>query len=455
MVKHEDLREDFRDHDGQNEYDGEEYDSASSEEEIDVPLSASLNHVSLPYDHPPPNGNGNGLHSSSTKPLMDFTSLGSGLNNGNGHYNHHINEIGASEHAADGRRMSFNGHSNVANSSMGMSGSLLQRQQAQHQPALNGYPYQQQYTSNPAAHGQQQAYLDQNANTAYQNGSNPSHSASFSHQDNQGAFPKPQIQHQQSHHVESSVRFIPGFLSAIHGDTPTPSPPNGFSQNNIGHRQHPTAQQAQQPIIHQQNTQNGVTGMGAGMAVNGSNGSTHLPLGARTMSNDDHAKLQLMLPPSNTGQQTDQNGMVSSGYNIALAHVAASAVARNNSSSASGNANRDGKNARVGSTWTENDSLQGMQHQQQASQFPQLPVRPDVVFDQDSAAGRGYVGINVRSSSDGGASKIEAGLTMLIGEDGSKEVGPGVGSAASAETTSSVRALKMDLGEEGHDAANE
>ncbi|KAJ9104639.1 hypothetical protein QFC21_002137 [Naganishia friedmannii] len=448
LVKHEDLRDDLREIDGHHEYDAEDYDSASSEEEIDVPLSASIHHVSLPYTHPPPigNGNGNGSYPSLTKPLsMDYLAPGIGVINGNGHYNNHLNDSGASNHATDGRRMSFNAQ---GNSSMGMSGNPLQRQQTQQRSALNGYPYQQQHPSQPTAHVQQQAYHDQNANSSYTNGTQSSHSACFGHQDNQDAFQKPQLPHQQSHHVESSVRFIPGFLSAIHGDTPTPSPPNGFSQSNIGHRQSIAVQQA----MHQQHNQNVSASVGSDMAVNAAN---HAPLGARTMSSDDHAKLQLMLPPSNVGQQSDQNGMVSSGYNISLAHVAASAAARNNSNGTGGNAIGDGQSARAGSTWTETDPLQGMQDHQQSSQFSQLPTRAGMVFNHDSSAGRDYVGINVRSSLDAGTSKIEAGLAMLIGDDVSREVGPGVGSATSAETTSSVRALKMDLGEEGHDAANE
>jgi hypothetical protein len=44
---------------------------------------------------------------------------------------------------------------------------------------------------------------------------------------------------------------------------------------------------------------------------------------------------------------------------------------------------------------------------------------------------------------------------MIGGEDIGKDVGPGVGSVNSGGTTASLKALKMDLGEEGHDAANE
>lgn len=450
-VKREDLREELREVDGHHEYDGEDYDSASSEEEMDVPLSATINHVSLPYNHPPPIGNGNGTHGSSTRPLaIEYAPADTGLTNGNGHYNHHMNDIGGN-HATDGRRSSFNAQSNGGNNSMGMSGNLLQRQQGQHQTALNGYPYQQQYLTQTTANLQQQAYHDQNANVPYTNGTHSSHSASFGHQDNQGAFQKPQLQHQQSHHVESSVRFVPGFLSAIHGDTPTPSPPNGFSQSNIGHRPHSAAQQAQQQAMHQQHTHNVVTSNASSMIANGTN---HAPsLNVRAMSNDDHSKLQLMLPPASAGQRTDHNDMVSSGYDISLGHVSASTAAKNSSNVVIGNANRDGKLPRTGSTWMSDD--QGMQDHQQLSQFSQLPTQSDMVFNQGSAAGRDYVDVSVRSSLDAGTSKIEAGLAMLIGDDGSKDVGPGVGSATSAETTSSVRALKMDLGEEGHDAANE
>lgn len=343
-------------------------------------------------------------------------------------------------------------------------------------------PHQSQYQAHSVAHGQQ-AYGNP-LNATYTNGMQSAHSGSFPqlqsdhHAHNQYQSHSSQQPHVQAHHAESSVRFIPGLLSAVHGDTPTPSPPNGYRQEN-GVQQQPNGKtdHSHQQRLHHLSMMSSAPGLASTLASFTSASSGGRPssaheaertrieneLGAST--SQAHSQPQQITDGRHLSEShplslahAASHGLVSSGYNISLSApngMHDGSLARQGSEY-DGSQNRSGEQrVGAGNTWMGNGPARpGMSTHLSHNDQPHL--RPATGYDPDTGlTRRDYAGLDLHASADGGVNGIGIESGMVGGEDIGKDVGPGVGSANSGGTTASLKALKMDLGEEGHDAANE
>jgi hypothetical protein len=472
LVKHEDLAIDevrdggMREISGYHDQDGEEYDSASSDEVGDLALNngshqSSSNHV----------GGGMGQQSYSNainSASVNHLSVDNGqTRNGHGmldagHRRNSYNEATSIHHAFTGesgpRKMSFNNGSVAASGTMGMSMATLQGPQTLHQNGISGHPYQQQYPVLPPPQHQSFANMYSGSHASQPGQMGPPDHTSQNHL---------QAQDAQPHHAESSVRFIPGFLSATHGDTPTPSPPNGYRQGNGGQQRN-----GNQDSLQQSRSQHAA--MSHSIPVSASNLSPFNPTsalarphsknGSNAPISDSHAQSQRAsdiaqsIPnhPLSLAHATS-HGLVSSGYNISLS---APNGVQDGSISKLGQLYDTSQNhveperlAGNGNIWSATDPRQAslaISHQTD-QQGPSLSSGDD---QSSGLMRRDYAERDARTSI--GADAIRADDEPGIGgEDVGRDVGPGVGSSHSGGTTASLKALKMDLGEEGNDAANE
>lgn len=469
LVKHEDTavgegRGRGSRENGHQDYEGDEYDSASSEDDVEVPLSATANvHQS--------SGNHAGGGISHVSYAMDYVSSD---NRSNGHGTGQLNEHGSNNHAfTAARRVSF-GHHLDGNGPNGMSMASLQGSQSLHQPGMSTHPQQSQYQPHVTSHGQQP--YGNSINPAYTNGVQSSHPGSFpqsqsDHHSQSQFHHQSQQPHVQSHHAESSVRFVPGFLSAVHGDTPTPSPPNGYRQGSVAQQQQNGSNE--HPHLHRSHhlsIANDASGLVSNMSSlnpvsSGSRGpqSGEQPRTEMTTVSQTHSEQHQLADGRHMSEShplslayAAAHGLVSSGYSISLSApngIDDGSAARHGQeyhraqNQAEGHGSTD-----PGDAWMDNNARQGMSAQSQDQQH----LRPSVVHDQGAGLiRRDYVGLDHHMSADGGASKLDNESLLIGGEDIGRDVGPGVGSANSGGTSDSLKALKMDLGEEGHDAANE
>jgi hypothetical protein len=446
LIKHEDNGE-GRDKDargnGHQDYD-DDYGSDSSEGEIDVPLSAGSNTARQPSAS---QTGGNAQASYST----DYLSADN-RSNGNGM----LNDRGSSNHVFAGtRRVSF-GHDVNGGGSHGMSMTPLQGlqapQQSQYQPQI---PHAQQSYGNS---------LNASYANGVQTGSLPPSQPDL-HAHHQYPY-NSQSAHIPPHHTESSVRFIPGLLSAVHGDTPTPSPPNGYRQGNGGQQQSNGNIDQQQQRSHHLTMMTSAPGLASTLASFTSASSGARPSSAhgiepRTAASQAHGQPYQEVNGRHVSEShplslahAASHGLVSSGYNISLS---------------TSNGMRDGSLARQGpeydgtqnrldeqragsNAWANGSARHGLAMHPLHDDQPHL--RTSVGYDPDTRLmRRDYAGLDPHVSSDLNGNGNESGLPG--GDDVSKDAGPGVGSSNSGGTTASLKALKMDLGEEGHDAANE
>lgn len=468
LVKHEDLAIDetrdggLREINGYHDHDGDEYDSASSDEAGDLALNngshqSSSNHIAGGVGQ---QSYGNAINSAATNHLSvdnGQTRNGHGMLDA-GHRRNSYNEATSMHHAFNGesgnRKMSFGNGNGGGGGTMGMSMANLQGPQGLHQNGISGHPYQQQYPILPPPQHQSFANMYSGSHTSQPGQMGPPDHTSQNHLQAQDA--------QLSHHAESSVRFIPGFLSATHGDTPTPSPPNGYRQGNGGQQRNGNQDPLQQPRSAMTHSIPNISPLNptSALARPHSQGSKN---GIVPPTGDSHAQSQRA---SDIAQSTSNHalslahaashGLVSSGYNISLSAP---------------NGGQDGSMSKLGqlydtsqthmepervatngNMWLATDPRQASLASHQVDQ-----TGPSLSTGYDQSSGlmrRDYAERDAQASI--GAEVIRAEDEHGMGaEDVGRDVGPGVGSSHSGGTTASLKALKMDLGEEGNDAANE
>lgn len=444
LVKHEDNGE-ARDKEsrgnGHQDYE-DDYGSDSSEGDIDVPLSAHHNTARQPSV-------AQTAGSVQASYSADYLSADN-RSNGNG--------IGSSHQAfAAARRVSFGQDVNGGGSN-GMSITPLQGSQGPHQSDQSHQSHYQPHSLSQQSYGNQ-------VGVTYANGMQPAHTGSFpqtqaehhSHnQYSQGG----QQPHLQAHHAESSVRFIPGLLSAVHGETPTPSPPNGYRPGNGAQQQsNGNIDPSQQQRSHHLSMMSSAPGLASTLAsftsASGARPSSGHGAEHRASTSQAHGQPYQAVDGRHLSEShplslahATSHGLVSSGYNISISTTNGmrDGSARHGSEY-DGIQNRAGEK-RVGSNaWMSNDtarpSVDGQPH-----------LHSSATYDADTGiVRRDYAGLNPHISADGNA--IGNDPVLAGSDDIGKDVGPGVGSSNSGGTSASLKALKMDLGEEGHDAANE
>lgn len=466
MVKHEDIVEgrdkESRGGNGHQDYE-DEYGSDSSEEDVEVPLSATTN-ARQPSTNYAANGNAQASYSDYLSSDNRTNGTGSAMLSDHSSSNQAFGSV---------RRVSFGHDMN----SGGPNGTPIPPLQGQglHQSD----PHHSQYQS--IAHGQQ-AYGNP-LNATYTNGMQSAHSVSFPLQSDHPAqhqYPSHGTQqpHVQSHHAESSVRFIPGLLSAVHGDTPTPSPPNGYRQGNGGHQQaNGNIDHSHQQRSHHLSMMSSAPGLASTLASFTSTSSGRRPSPAQDAERN---RIENALGASTTSQVHAQpheitNGRHSESHPLSLAHAASHGLVSSgysislsapngmhNGSLAKQGSEYDGSQHRsgeqrvgAGNTWVGNGPARP-ELSAHLSHSDQPHHRADTGYDPDTGlTRRDYAGLDPHASAEGGVNGIDLESGMIGGEDIGKDVGPGVGSVNSGGTTASLKALKMDLGEEGHDAANE
>ena len=470
LVKHEDLAMEegrdggMRDISSYHDHDGDEYDSASSDEGGEVPISTQAHGAhSSAFSHAVGNTAqqpyGSVIHSTS----INHASLEPGQNrNGpstldNGHRRNSYNDLSSGHHAlsseTSSRKMSFSNGNGGGNGAVGMSLMAVQDSQALHQNGISAHPYQQ-YPAHP--HSSQQPL-----GNVYSSGSHTAQSGQMGPPDHVQQNQLQPADAQRSQHADSSVRFVPGFLNAVHSDTPTPSPPNGYRQGNGSHQRN-AHQDSSQPVRSQHAT------MPHSISTSGPSLSPLNPASALARARSEHGPRNESVPPIIDNGQSSSNhplsfahaashGMVSSGYNISLSAP---------------NGTQDGSMSNLGQLY---DTSQIQPNSGRAAPGSNMWSATSLARDAatklqqaehqgsslsagyDQSTGlvrRDYAGHDTRASVVSETIRVEDDHG-IGGEDAGKDVGPGVGSSHSGGTSASLKALKMDLGEEGNDAANE
>lgn len=455
-----------------HDHDGDDYDSASSDEGGDVSTStgvhgahpSSFNHASGNTSHQP---YGNAMHSTT----VNHASFEAGQNrNGppmldNVHRRTSYNDSANAHHTFPGeitsRKMSFSNGNGGGNGAVGMTMEALQGPQGLHQNGISAHPYQQQYPALPSSTHQSMGNMYGSGSHAAQSGQMgpPAHIAQSQ--------PQPQDA-QHSHHAESSVRFIPGFLSATHGDTPTPSPPNGYRQGN-GNQQRNSNQDSVQQARSQHAT------MPQSIPISGPSFSPFNPASALARPRSQNGpKNGSVAPVVNSHTSVPDNVQSSSNHPLSLAHAASHGMVSSgyDISLSAPNGTQDGSMSNLGQLYDTSQSqtdsgrlASGSNMWSAASLSRDAAAKPHHTdhpgsslcagFDQSTGlVRRDYAGHDARASvvSETIRGEEDHGTG---GEDAGRDVGPGVGSSHSGGTSASLKALKMDLGEEGNDAANE
>lgn len=480
LVKHEDLAIDegrdggLREINSYHDHDEDEYDSASSDEVGDLSLSngaaashqSSSNHIAVGMGQ---QSYGNVINSGSANHL----SLENGQTRnghamlGGGHRRNSYNDSASGHHAFTGehsnRKMSFGNGSGGGNGSMGMSMAGLQGPQGLQQNGISGHPYQQQYPVLPLP-AQHQSF-----NNMYSSGAHAGQAGQMGPPDHNSQNQLQPQDAQHPHHAESSVRFIPGFLSATHGDTPTPSPPNGYRQGN-GTQQ----RNGNQDSIQQSRSQHAT--MPHSIPISSSNLSPFNPASALARPRSQQGPKNGSVAPiaDSHGCLHQDNGQLTSNHPLSLAHATSHGLVSSgyDISLSAPNGVQEGSMSNLGQLYDVTQNHADAERVAPSGNiWPATDPRQDVMVNSNQAAHQGpslstgydqgsglmrrdYAGIDGRVPINGEMSRVddEHGTG---GEDVGRDVGPGVGSSHSGGTSASLKALKMDLGEEGNDAANE
>ena len=455
-----------------HDHDGIDYDSASSDEGGDVSTStgahgthqSSFNHATGNATH---QSYGNAMHPTS----INHASLEGGQNRSgppmleNVHRRNSHNDPSNGHLAFSGdvssRKMSFSNGNGGGNGAVGMTMAALPGSQGLHQNGLSAHPYQQQFPALPPSTHQSIGSMYGSESHAVQSGQMgpPDHIAQSQLQ--------PQVA-QHSHHAESSVRFIPGFLSATHGDTPTPSPPNGYRQGN-GNKQ----RNGNQDFVPQARSQYAT--MPQSIPISGPSFSPFNPASALARPRSQQgSKNESVTPIVNAHSSLPDNGQSSSNHPLSLAHAASHGMVPSgyDISLSAPNGTQDGSVSNLGQLY---DTSQNQTNSGRAAPGSNMwsannlsrdtaakPRQADhqasslsTGFDESTGlVRRDYAGHDARASVVSETIRVEDDHGTG-GEDAGRDVGPGVGSSHSGGTSASLKALKVDLGEEGNDAANE